>query len=442
AVCGRVCINPCEYKCRRGELDEPVAIRTLKRYASDYYYGKHGAEREPFPVTRDEKVAIVGAGPAGLTCAYFLAKLGYQTKVFEAQPVGGGMLNIALPEFRLPREVIDMEIKWIENAGVEIEYNSPIDANHTLNDLKKEGYQAVFLSAGAQASKRIGLPGEEEGLEGLHYGLSFLRDIRLGHDIRLSGKTVVIGGGNVAMDVARTALRAGAEDVQLYCLESREEMPAWDKDVEETEEEGAIVNPEWSPAQIYQENGRVRGISFTRCLAVFDQEGSFNPECDASDTQYIEAENIIISIGQAPDMSFLPEDSQLERALWGSLAVDENTLATNVPGVFAGGDFTTGPTFVIRAISSGRRAALAIHKYLSGDETPIFMPDEKTPLAQETGLALENESTEDQPRVKTGLENPEERILDFREVECGFTREQAHYEARRCLRCDLEKERS
>ncbi|MFP3981518.1 MAG: FAD-dependent oxidoreductase [Desulfobacterales bacterium] len=442
AVCGRVCINPCEYKCRRGELDEPVAIRTLKRYASDYYYGKHGAEREPFPVTRDEKVAIVGAGPAGLTCAYFLAKLGYQTKVFEAQPVGGGMLNIALPEFRLPREVIDMEIQWIENAGVEIEYNSPIDANHTLNDLKKEGYQAVFLSAGAQASKRIGIPGEEEGMEGLHYGLNFLRDIRLGHDIRLSGKTVVIGGGNVAMDVARTALRAGAEDVQLYCLESREEMPAWDKDVEETEEEGAIVNPEWSPAQIYEENGRVRGISFTRCLAVFDQEGSFNPECDESDTQYIEADNIIISIGQAPDMSFLPEDSQLERALWGSLAVDENTLATNVPGVFAGGDFTTGPTFVIRAIASGRRAALAIHKYISGDESPIFMPDEKTPLAQETGLALENESTEDQPRVKTGLENPEERILDFREVECGFTREQAHYEARRCLRCDLEKERS
>ncbi|MCF8036137.1 MAG: FAD-dependent oxidoreductase [Desulfobacteraceae bacterium] len=442
AVCGRVCINPCEYKCRRGELDEPVAIRTLKRYASDYYYNKHGAEREPFPVTRDEKVAIVGAGPAGLTCAYFLAKLGYQTKVFEAQPVAGGMLNIALPEFRLPREVIDMEIQWIENAGVEIEYNSPIDANHTLNDLKKEGYQAVFLSAGAQASKRIGIPGEEEGMDGLHYGLNFLRDIRLGHDIRLSGKTVVIGGGNVAMDVARTALRAGAEDVQLYCLESREEMPAWDKDVEETEEEGAIVNPEWSPAQIYEENGRVCGISFTRCLAVFDQEGSFNPECDASDTQYIEADNIIISIGQAPDMSFLPEDSQLERALWGSLAVDENTLATNVPGVFAGGDFTTGPTFVIRAISSGRRAALAIHKYLSGDESPIFMPDEKTPLAQETGLALENESTEDQPRVKTGLENPEERILDFREVECGFTREQAHYEARRCLRCDLEKERS
>ena len=442
AVCGRVCINPCEYKCRRGELDEPVAIRTLKRFASDYYYEKYGAERDPFPVTRSEKVAIVGAGPAGLTCAYFLAKLGYETQVFEAQPVGGGMLNIALPEFRLPRDVIDMEIKWIENAGVKIEYNSPIDANHTLTDLKKEGFDAVFLSAGAQASKRIGLPGEEEGLEGLYYGLNFLRDVRLGHDMKLSGKTVVIGGGNVAMDVARTALRAGSDDVQVFCLETREEMPAWDKDVEETEDEGAILNLQLSPEQIFEENGKVKGISFSRCLAVFDQEGNFRPECDMTDTQYIEADNIIISIGQAPDTSFLPEDSQLERALWGSLAVDENTLATNVPGVFAGGDFTTGPTFVIRAIASGRRAALAIHKYLSGDQTPIFMPDEKTRLAQETGLALESESTEDQPRVQIEIEKPEDRVCDFREVERGFTAEQAHFEARRCLRCDLEKERS
>ncbi|MFP4572928.1 MAG: FAD-dependent oxidoreductase [Desulfobacterales bacterium] len=442
AVCGRVCINPCEYKCRRGELDEPVAIRALKRFASDRYYEKYGSERQPFPVTREEKIAIVGAGPAGLTCAYFLAKLGYKTKVFEAQPVGGGMLNIALPEFRLPREIIDTEIKWIENSGVEIEYNSPIDANHTINDLKKEGFDAVFLSAGAQASKRIGIPGEEEGLEGLYYGLNFLRDVRLGHDIRISGKTVVIGGGNVAMDVARTALRAGSDDVQVFCLESRDEMPAWAKDVHETEEEGALINTQWSPEQISRENGRIKGIRFSRCLAVFDQEGNFSPECDESDAQYIETDNIIISIGQAPDISFISEDTQLERALWGSLAVDENTLATNVPGVFAGGDFTTGPTFVIRAIASGRRAALAIHKYLSKDQTPIFMPDEKTPLAQEAGLALDSETTEDQPRVQVETEKPEERVCDFREVERGFTAEQAHFEAKRCLRCDLEKERS
>jgi len=257
--------------------------------------------------------------------------------------------------------------------------------------------------------------------------------------MRLAGKTIVIGGGNVAMDVARTALRCGAGDVQVFCLESREEMPAWDKDVEEALEEGVVLNPSWSPARIFNKEGKISGMSFTRCVNVFDQNGKFNPECDLDDTQFVDTDNIIISIGQAPDMSFLPEDSQLERALWGSLAVDGNTLATNVPGVFAGGDFTTGPTFVIRAISSGRRAALAIDKYLSGDQTRIYIPDEKTVCEQDTGLALEEESTEARARVKIEMEAPEKRIRDFREVEKGFSAEEAHFESRRCLRCDLEK---
>ncbi|MBS3758851.1 MAG: FAD-dependent oxidoreductase [Desulfobacterales bacterium] len=440
AVCGRICIHPCEFKCRRGELDDPVAIRSLKRFASDWYFENIGPAREPFPVTKDEKVAIVGAGPSGLTCAYFLAEMGYAASVFEAQSIAGGMLGIAVPEFRLPREVIEEEIEYIENAGVKIHYNAPIDANHTVNDLMKEGYSAVFIAAGAQASKHIGIPGEEEGLAGLFYGLNFLSDVRTGKSIRLSGRTVVIGGGNVALDVARTALRAGSDHVQLFCLESRDEMPAWEKDIIEAADEGVVLNPSWSPAEIYHENNRITGIRFTRCLSVFDQEGRFNPACDINDDQFIETDNIIISIGQAPDTSFLPEDSQLERALWGSLAVDENTLATNVPGVFAGGDFTTGPTYVIRAIASGRRAALAIDKYLAGDKARVYMPDEKTKRAQKTGLALEEESTEEKHRVAVGFESPDERIRDFREVEKGFTEAQAQFEAKRCLRCDLEKE--
>jgi len=442
AVCGRICIHPCEFKCRRGELDDPVAIRSLKRFASDWSFENIGPDRKPFPVTKDEKVAVVGAGPAGLTCAYFLAEMGYEASVFEAQSVSGGMLGIAVPEFRLPRQVIEEEIQYIKNSGVKIHYDSPIDANHTLNDLMKEGYSAVFLAAGAQASKRIGIPGEEEGVEGLYYGLNFLSDVRVGNPVHLSGRTVIIGGGNVALDVARTALRAGSDHVQLFCLESRDQMPAWEKDIVEAVDEGIILNPAWSPDAIFHEDNKVSGISFTRCLAVFDHEGKFNPECDINDYQYIETDNIIISIGQAPDMSFLPEDSQLERALWGSLVVDENTLATNVPGVFAGGDFTTGPTYVIRAIASGRRAALAIDKYLAGDKARIYMPDEKTKRAQETGLALEEETTEEKRRVAVEFENPDERIRDFREVEKGFTPAQAHFEAMRCLRCDLEKEDS
>jgi NADH-quinone oxidoreductase subunit F len=440
AVCGRICIHPCEFKCRRGELDDPVAIRALKRYASDWYFQNIGSGREPFPVTQEEKVAVVGAGPAGLACAYFLAKAGYHATVFEAKPVAGGMLGLAVPEFRLPRSVIEEEIRYIENCGVEIRYNAPIDANHTFNDLMSEGYRTVFIAAGAQASKQIGIPGEDENLEGLHYGLPFLNSIRTGQEIPIHGKTVVIGGGNVAFDVARTALRAGAQDVQVFCLEPRDEMPAWEKDVAEAMEEGVVLNNAWSPQQIVHENGRIKGVEFVRCLCVFDDEGCFNPECDLNDTQFVEADTILISIGQAPDSSFLPEDSQLERALWGSLIVDENTLSTNIPGVFAGGDFTTGPTYVIRAIASGRRAAIAIDKYLRGDSSRVSMLDEKSPLHADEGLALEEENTEEISRFSLEFEDAGERVKDFREVEKGFCENEARLEARRCLRCDLEKE--
>ena len=440
AVCGRICIHPCEYKCRRGELDQPVAIRALKRVASDWYFENIGPQRDPFPVTREQKIAVVGAGPAGLTCAYFLAKMGYQTTVFEAQPVAGGMLGIAVPEFRLPRQVIEEEIQYIQNCGVEIRYNSPIDAKHTFNDLLNEGYSAVFIAAGAQASKHIGIPGEDEKLDGIYYGLDFLSKIRMGEEITLKGKTVVIGGGNVAVDVARTALRSGAHDVQIFCLEPRDEMPAWEKDVDEAIDEGIIINSEASPSNITQEDGRVTGIEFTHCVCVFDDEGCFNPTCDLEDTSFVEADNILISIGQAADMSFLSADSQLERELWGALVVDPNTLATNIPGVFAGGDFTTGPTFVIRAIASGRRAAIAINKYLTGDDSPVFIPDEKSVRHTATKLALEEESTEDKPRIEVEFEDARERVSDFREVERGFTEQEACSEATRCLRCDLEKE--
>ena len=442
AVCGRICIHPCEAKCRRGELDDPVAIRSLKRFASDWFYTHPGPPVDPFPVRRDEHVAVVGAGPAGLTCAYFLAKLGYRVTVFEAQAVAGGMLGIAVPEFRLPGEIIQAEVDHIVQRGVEIRYSSPIDANHTVNDLVEEGFQAVFIAAGAQASKRIGVPGEEEGLEGLHYGLQFLTDVRLDRAPRLSGRVMVIGGGNVALDVARTALRTGAHEVQLFCLEARDEMPAWEKDIEEALEEGVSVNPSWGPRRVIRENGRVGGMEFMRCVSVFDEEGRFAPSFDEENTRSVRGDHVIISVGQAPDASFLDRDSRLERDLWGTLDVDENSLRTTIPGIFAGGDFTTGPTYVIRAIASGRRAALAIHRYLRGEEGRVRIVDEKSTLEEDLALALEQETVEEQPRVPVGMLKPEERILDFREVEQGFSEEQARREAGRCLRCDLEKERS
>ena len=439
AVCGRICIHPCESKCRRGELDESVAIRSLKRCASDWYFEHIGRVKEAFPVTKGQQVAVAGAGPAGLTCAYFLAKSGYKVAVFEAQTVAGGMLGIAIPEFRLPREVIQAEIDYIQGCGVEIRYNSPIDARHTVNDLLEEGYHAVFIAAGAQSSKRIGILGEEEGLEGIYYGLQFLTDIRMGKDIELKGRVVVLGGGNVAIDVARTALRVGARDVQIFYRRTKEEMPAWEKDIEEAIEEGIVINPLWSPKQIFHRDGKVTGIEFARSMTVFDEEGHSSVHIDEESTQMVQADTIIISIGQAPDISFLSKDSQLERALWGSLVVNENSLATNIPGVFAGGDFTTGPSIVIDAIASGRRAALAIDKYLKGERGRIEIADEKTAMKEDIGLALDEEATEERPRIKIELEKPEERIKDFREVERGFSREEAHLEAMRCLRCDLEE---
>ncbi len=439
AVCGRICIHPCELKCRRGELDEPVAIRSLKRFASDWYFDHIGKPKEPFPVTKTQKVAVVGAGPTGLTCAYFLAKMGYKVTVFESQSVAGGMLGIAIPEFRLPRKVIQEEVAYIESCGVEIRYNSPIDAQHTVNDLLEEGYHSVFIGAGAQASKRINIPGEEEGLAGLHYGLQFLTDIRSGKEIQLKGKVVVLGGGNVAIDVARTALRVGAQDVQIFYRRTKEEMPAWEKDIEEAIEEGIVINPLWAPKQIIHNGGTITGIEFMRSMTVFDEEGHSSLSVNEKVTQMVEAETIIISIGQAPDISFLSKDSQLERALWGSLAVDENTLATNIPSVFAGGDFTTGPSIVINAIASGRRAALAIDKYLKGEKGRVEIVDEKTAMKEDIGLALDEETTEEKPRIKIQLEKPEERVRDFREVEKGFSKEEAHREALRCLRCDLEE---
>jgi len=439
AVCGRICIHPCELKCRRGELDEPVAIRSLKRFASDWYFDHIGMPKEPFSVTKDQKVAVVGAGPAGLTCAYFLAKMGYRVTVYESQSVAGGMLGITIPEFRLPHKVIQEEVTYIESCGVEIRYNSPIDAQHTVNDLLEEGYRSVFIGAGAQASKRINIPGEEEGLVGLHYGLQFLADIRSGKEIQLKGKVVVLGGGNVAIDVARTALRVGAQDVQIFYRRTKEEMPAWEKDIEEAIEEGIVINPLWAPKQIIHHGRTITGIEFMRSMTVFDEEGHSSLKTNEEVTQMVEAETIIISIGQAPDISFLSKDSQLERALWGSLVVNENTLSTNIPGVFAGGDFTTGPSIVINAIASGRRAALAIDKYLKGEKGRIEIVDEKTAMKEDIGLALDEETQEEKPRIKIQLEKPEERVQDFREVEKGFSKEEAYLEAMRCLRCDLEE---
>ena len=444
AVCGRICHHPCETRCRRGELDDPVAIRTLKRFAADWYaeHASELSEVKPFPKTRSQKIAAVGAGPTGLACAYYLAQKGYPVTVFEALPVGGGMLSVALPEFRLPHEVIQQDIDYIVKRGVEIRYNTPINANFTVEDLKKSGYDAVFIAAGAQRSQRIGIPGEVEDLEGFYYGLRFLRDIRTGKSVRIGRRVAVIGGGNVALDAARTSLRLGAEEAIIYYRRTHEEMPITEVEYDEAVAEGVKMNFLVSPTRILSENWKVAGLQCIRMtLGEPDESGRRRPIPVPGSEFSIEADTVIAAVGQAPDLSFLPPDSALERTRWETLIVNSNTLATNVPGVFAGGDFVTGPGMVIDAIAAGRRVAIAIDKYLKKDTSRVVVTDMKTKVPVEAAPPppQQEEVWEKQPREGVPTLPLPERRSSFAEIELGFSEEIACREAKRCLRCDLEK---
>jgi len=394
-ICGRICHHPCEGRCRRGELDEPVDIRALKRFAADWYFD-HASELPepvPFPKTKSQKIAVVGAGPCGLSCAYFLAQMGYPTTIFEVLPVGGGMLSVAIPDFRLSREVIEKEIEYIIKCGVEIKFDTPVNVNFTVEDLRKSGFDAVFIAAGAQRSQRIGIPGEIEDLEGFYHGLRFLRDVKVGKPVRIGRRVAVIGGGNVALDASRTSLRLGADEVDILYRRSREEMLVTEVEYNEALAEGVRINFLVSPTRIVSDKWKVTGLQCIRMrLAEPDASGRRRPIPIPGSEFFVEADTVIAAVGQAPDLSFLPPDSALERTRWERLVVDENRLATNLPGVFAGGDFVSGPGMVIDAIAAGRRAAIAIDKYLKGDTSRVEIYDLKPGVIEEV-ISKEEEET-------------------------------------------------
>jgi NADH-quinone oxidoreductase subunit F len=442
AICGRICHHPCESKCRRGELDSPVAIRSLKRYAADWYFDhiEELAKVQPFPRTKPQKVAVVGAGPTGLSCAYYLAQMGYGVTVFEALPVGGGMLSVAIPEFRLPRAVIDMEIEYIQRRGVEIQYNTPINVNLTVDDLKREGHAAVYIAAGAQRSQQLGIPGELEDAEGFYYGLKFLRDTKIGRKVDIGHKVAVIGGGNVAIDAARTALRLGAGEVNIFYRRSRDEMPVTEVEYDEAITEGVKMHFLVSPTRIVSDNWKIQGLQCIRMeLGEMDASGRRRPVAIEGSEFFEGADTVIAAVGQAPDLSFLPPDSALERTRWETLAVDSNTLATNIEGVFAGGDFVTGPDMVINAIAAGRRGALAIDKYIRSDASRVEMYDMETEVILESQVDEEDETWQAQPRTEVSTIPSDQRKNNFNEIELGFSEAEAVMEAKRCLRCDLDK---
>jgi NADH-quinone oxidoreductase subunit F len=432
AVLGRICARFCEEKCRRGEVNGAVAICALKRYAAD---NENGAVREKLrnaATGPGKRVAVVGAGPAGLTGAFYLARKGHRVTVYEDRQEAGGMMWLSIPAYRLPDEVLRKEIRDILDVGVELRTGTRFGRDFDITGLREQGYQAVFIATGNTDSRKIGLDGSE--LRGVVWGLDFLYAVKEKTITAVSDRVVVIGGGNVAIDVALTALRLGAKNVTLACLEKFGEMPANRWEIDQALEEGVTVMDSWGPARIVG-NGSVSGIELVRCTDVFDKEGRFQPLYDPDTKTSLEADQVILAIGQAADLSFNSGEKEPLKVARGLLAVDAETQATSVEGVFAGGDIAKAPGSVIEAITAGRRAASSIDRYLGGDgnidRAPAGRKDRAISERREKGFA-------DRKRGESARIPVEERRVTFREVEAAFDSEQAAREAGRCFGCDLE----
>jgi heterodisulfide reductase subunit A-like polyferredoxin len=429
---GRICPHPCETDCRRQELDEPVSICSLKRFVAD----EADWEALPVPeiVKRDERVAIVGAGPGGLSCAYHLALMGYRPVIFEAAPEPGGWLRYGIPEYRLPREVLAREIAYIQKLGVEIKTNSPIGKARTINDLvTRDGFKSVYLGVGCHDSLRIPVPGADAAL----WGVEFLKDAAAGQAPDLKGKqVVVIGGGNVALDVARTARRQGAAPVTIVCLENAFEMPALPWEVEEAEAEGIEIKYRWGVQQILAPAGRVTGIELKAVERVFDEQGRFTPTYLEDQLITLDCEAVILAIGQKANLNFLTEADGIELTPRGLIKADPDTLATSRPGVFAGGDVVSGPFIAIAALAAGRQAAISIDRYVQGLDLKAGRELPLRPIKEGNWNPVPKGQTR-QPRIATPMLPTETWVTGFQEIHQGYNKEQAMLEADRCLSCGL-----
>ncbi len=438
SVCGRVCHHPCELKCQAGKWGDPISIRALKRFVTDYAISNGTYSVEERTPTKTEKVAIVGAGPAGLAAGHSLAQKGYNVTVFEALPVAGGAAAVYIPEYRLPKDILNLDIENIKKTGVEIRTNTRVGKDISFDQLRDD-YNAVFIAAGAHESRKLGVPNEDA--DGVLDAMEFLKAVNLKKGVKVGKRVGVIGGGNAAVDAARVAMRLeGCEKVHLIYRRTRNEMPAFKEEVDAAIDEGIDIVYLAAPSKIVTQQGRITGIECIRMeLGPRDESGRRRPVPIKGSEFVVELDTLLVAIGEVPDVSFLGEMCGVEVSKRNTIAVNRETLATNVEGVFAGGDIVTGPNTLIEAVAAGKRAAESIDRYIRGEslvgEYNVTRPSTYLPPVE-----LTEEEIAEAERAATPHLSIERRQRSFDEVELTLSEKAAIKEARRCLRCDLETE--
>lgn len=426
AVSGRVCYHPCEAACNRETFDQGIAIHSIERFVGDYGLKLSLSRKRP---AREEKIAIIGSGPAGLTCGYYLTRWGYRATIFEALPVAGGMLYTGIPEYRLPKEILLKEIEGIKQFGLEIRTNTPVGKDLNLDDLFKQGYKAILIATGSHKGQRLGVPGEDS--DGVLQGVAFLRDLNLEKKPKVGGNIAVIGGGNVAIDAARCVLRLNSKVLILY-RRTRDEMPASDEEIRAAVDEGIEIKYLVAPVEILTQNGKVTGMRCIRMeLGDPDASGRRRPIPIGSSEFDLEVDMVILAIGQTPDLSFLIDGTGIEATDSGTLLVDTVTLSTTRrEGVFAGGDVVTGPARVVDAIAAGKKAALMIDAFIAGTEPKL----EKLHKVAEYKW-LNTDYFKHEPRQEASKLLLAQRRISFAEVDQGPDNDMVIREATRCFYC-------
>ena len=426
AVCGRICNRRCEEECTRGTVDQAVAIDEVKRFIAQLDLDAK-TRYIPEPVIPkigggfEEKIAIIGAGPAGMSCAYFLALKGYKPTVFEKESRPGGMLMNGIPSFRLEKDVVEAEIDILREMGVEFKCGVEVGKDVTIPELRRQGYKGFFVAVGLQNGTKLQIPGADSA--GVIAGIDFLRQVNLEGEYKLSGKVVVIGGGNVACDVARTAVRCNAESVSMYCLESYEEMPCGVEERTECEKEGITIHAGWGPAEITANNGKTTGITFKKCLSVLDDEGRFAPTYDESSTETVECDVVIYCIGQKGDWQQLLKDTNVEFNPNGTIKADPVTYQTSEPDLFVGVDAYSGQKFVIYAIAAGREGAISLHSYVQPNTSLTIGRNRRDFIElDKKNVMLDLGSFDNTPRQRIGYN--EALAKTFRDNRIAFTEEQ------------------